>query len=513
MLHLVTGVPGATKTAFVVTELDKTEKANKVNLVKNLEYYHHNKPLMDKFAQDFTYREYETGSGHELKLQIEVLPNDYFDFLGQEFDDLRPDFYFQRVVHFNEIIERINNRDGEQDFKFFLPVRTIYTNINSLKIDYTRALTYDWRDCPDGSIIVIDEVQLVEPYSDIKVKDNEIIQSLTVHRHRGFDFYFITQSPILLHPTIKVLIGVHFHLTRPFGIRTAVYRFGSCKDTPNALVNKQNCETKFTFTPQQRIFKLYKSTTINTHKKRFPKGILLFVVWVMAGVAFFIYTVFGDDVNKSSLVNHNKKEVPTQSTSQNTPQTPSQQSANPTPKPQETTPDTSNHTDEHLKYLTKDELIEYVKTREKQSKNELEKYKLQVEQERLSILMQYDTLQKQLLEHDKQIKDFYARLELYKKQLPKNYDIIKQDPNLQVRAVVKMGDKCSAYNTHGDLMNLTFKECDYYLQEAGRVHKSNGQTANLKADPVSKILTENPNFGQPQTTEPPKMTTEPTPPT
>ncbi len=247
MLHLVTGVPGATKTAFVVSKLDVIEKLNKVNLVKNIEYYHHNKNLMKKFADDFTYREYEDGSGYELKNKIEILPDDYFDFLGQEFDDLRPDYYYQRVVHFNEIIKRINERDGEQAFKFFLPVRTIYTNINNLKIDYARALTYDWRDCPDGSIVDIDEVQLVPPYDDVKTKDNPIIQSLTIHRHRGFDFYFITQYPSLLHPTAKVLIGIHYHLTRPYGMKTVVYQYGSAKDNPNAMVNKQNREAKFFF--------------------------------------------------------------------------------------------------------------------------------------------------------------------------------------------------------------------------------------------------------------------------
>ncbi|MDT1862527.1 hypothetical protein FPK50_24355, partial [Acinetobacter baumannii] len=88
--------------------------------------------------------------------------------------------------------------------------------------------------------------------------------------HRGFDFYFITQAPSLLHPTIKELIGCHFHITRPYGRTPKIYRFGSCRQYPNTLVNKLNCEAKFDFKPQQRIFKLYKSTTIDTHKPRYP---------------------------------------------------------------------------------------------------------------------------------------------------------------------------------------------------------------------------------------------------
>lgn len=301
MLNLVTGVPGAAKTAFVVTRLDKIESTNKVNLAKNLKIYEHNKALVEKYAEDFSYYEYETGSGHELKRQTDVLDDDYFAFLAEEYDDLRPDFYFARSMRFNEIIQRIIEREGEKGFKFFLPVRTIYTNINNLKIPFTRALTYDWRDCPDGSIIVIDEVQLVPPYDNHKDKNNDVVQSLTIHRHRGFDFYFITQSPTLLHPTVKVLVGVHYHLTRPYGMTTIVYQFGRATDNPSAIVNKRSVETKFQFRPQDRIFKLYKSTTINTHQKRFPKGVFFFVFWVVAGIAFFFYN-FSDDPLKNSTV-------------------------------------------------------------------------------------------------------------------------------------------------------------------------------------------------------------------
>lgn len=483
MLHLITDTPGSCKTAFCVTKLDDTEKANKVNLVKNLEIYRHNKPLIDKYKDDFTYREYEIGSGHELQTKIDILPDDYFDFLGEEFDDLRPDYYYQRTIYFNEIIERINNRDGEQPFKFFLPVRTIYTNINALKIDYVRALTYDWRDCPDGSIVVIDEVQLVEPYSDVKNKNNPIIQDLTIHRHRGFDFYFITQYPSLLHPTVKVLIGLHYHLTRPYGMKTVVYQYGSAKDNPNAMVNKLNKETKFFFTPQSRIFKLYKSTTINTHQKRFPKGILFFVGWVILGIAFFIWNLSGDELKKSSL-NSDKPAIPNNAqnkVNEHTKQQPATNANNPA------TTDTKEQPE-----LTKEQLEQKLKVQE-------QAFKLELEKQKLEMIMQYEQLHKQFAEQQKQLQDFYARLEMYKTMLPKNYEIIKNDPNLQVRAVVKMGNKCNAYNTNGDLMTLSFDECNYYLQASGRVHRAaaNGGTGatvtRLETKPVADILAENPD--------------------
>ena len=305
-LNLVTGVPGASKTAYVVTELDSIERKNKVNLEKNKLIYKHNQPLFERYKDDFSYYELEVGSGHELKNELEFLSDDYFTFLDQDFDDLRPDYYFLRSVRYNEIIERIEDREGEQGFKHYQPVRTIYSNIKALKIDYVRANVYDWRTCPDGSIIVIDEIQLVEPYATTKVKD-EIVMELTTHRHRGFDFYFITQAPSLLHPTIKELIGCHYHITRPYGRTPKIYRFGSCRQYPNTLVNKLNCEAKFDFKPQQRIFKLYKSTTIDTTKPRYPKGLIGWGLFILAASCLFLYSCSG--ASKSSLSPLKKDEL------------------------------------------------------------------------------------------------------------------------------------------------------------------------------------------------------------
>lgn len=310
MLHLTTGTPGASKTAFIVSKLDEIERKNKINLSKNTVVHNHNLSLFEKFRDDFDYLDYEVGSGHELKREILNFPKDYWDFLTQEFDDLRPDYYFQRSMHYNEIIERINDRDGQQKFEFLQPVRTIYTNINALKIDYARALIKDWRDAPDGSIFVIDEVQNVPPYSDQKSKD-PIILDLTIHRHRGFDFYFITQSPSFLHTVVRELIGVHWHITRPYGRTPKVYQFGSCRQYPNTLVNKLNCESKFSFKPQPRIFKLYKSTTINTHQKRLPAGLIPLVIFL--GIASMMMMWGLSDKKKAEEIT-GKTNVPSVST-------------------------------------------------------------------------------------------------------------------------------------------------------------------------------------------------------
>lgn len=304
MLGLVTGVPGAKKTVFVVSKLDKTESENKVNLVKNIAYYQHNQKIINDhdLQNQMTYYYEDVGSGHLLKQEMTILPDDYFDMLSVEYDDLRPDDYYKVATIYNSIINRIVETENITGFKYLLPVRTIYANINALKIDFVRSLYdllddreyIDWRKAPDGSIIVIDEVQLVEPYKQSKNKDEPIIQDLTIHRHRGFDFYLITQSANLLHVQIKDLIGLHWHITVPWGWVSKVYQYGSYRQNPNAVSIKMSAERKFNFSPPDRLFKLYKSTTINTHQKRIPfKALIGFALVIFFAIGMFVWAAGG----------------------------------------------------------------------------------------------------------------------------------------------------------------------------------------------------------------------------
>ena len=114
---------------------------------------------------------------------------------------------------------------------------------------------------------------------------------------------------------------------------------------------------------------------------------------------------------------------------------------------------------------------------EKQLKLQEEHFNFLLEQQRLQLIMQYDTLQKQLIEHQEQMDEFYKTLELYKTMLPKDYKVMKNNPDLQVRGVIKMGNQCKAYNKDGVLMTLNADQCNYYTEVSGRVWK-NGQTSD-----------------------------------
>src|SRR5256885_16044190 len=65
---------------------------------------------------------------------------------------------------------------------------------------------------PDGSVIIIDEVQRIWRPSGPGQKIPDMIALLETHRHRGLDFYIITQGPNLIHANVRALIGRHVHL-------------------------------------------------------------------------------------------------------------------------------------------------------------------------------------------------------------------------------------------------------------------------------------------------------------
>lgn len=79
----------------------------------------------------------------------------------------------------------------------------------------------------DGSLIVIDEVQRIwRPSSSGKLPDE--IAALETHRHHGLDFWLISQGPHLFHSNVRLLIGKHIHLVSKWNGRSE-YEWPECR--------------------------------------------------------------------------------------------------------------------------------------------------------------------------------------------------------------------------------------------------------------------------------------------
>jgi len=96
-----------------------------------------------------------------------------------------------------------------------------------------------WMECPNDSIIVVDELQdfwgMAPPGARVPMP----ILELSKHGKRGIDFYFITQDPTLVHATPRKLCETHWHVVRAFGSENAVaHKFNRMQTDPERVKNR-----------------------------------------------------------------------------------------------------------------------------------------------------------------------------------------------------------------------------------------------------------------------------------
>ena len=174
--------------------------------------------------------------------------------------------------------------------------RSIYSDIDGLNIQGVMPIpdNLDWRDTPEGSLVVYDEAQQNNIFKAGKgaLSDNEIVKDLEVHRHTGHDIVFITQSPIFMHNHIRQLVGEHSHLHRPYGAAVAsVYQWRVCENNPNTDSAKKRSENNRLFNFDKSLFDHYKSATVHTHKFKIPSKIrnMVLILFCLVGLAFFFF--------------------------------------------------------------------------------------------------------------------------------------------------------------------------------------------------------------------------------
>ncbi|RZG71453.1 zonular occludens toxin domain-containing protein [Acinetobacter sp. WCHAc060025] len=293
MLHLITGTPGAGKTLYAVFLIDNYEKANQRALEYNATALKKNNEEIEKnnladYFLSHTYFSKKTKENETL-----IFEPDYFNYLGSK---QRTEGMFLDIQHYNGILKVIKN-DLNLDLKPLKDVRHIYANIDGLKVDNVRPVEIDWRKCPDGSIIFYDEIQLIFEYSTDNKQDKEdIVKELTIHRHRAFDIYGITQFPSLVHTNYRAVVGLHYHLHRGWGAPSAtVYVWANCRDKPNSLGNKLTAERDFRFNYPKRLYEIYESATANTVKLRIPLKLFAILLIPLVGLVMVGNMIFGGE--------------------------------------------------------------------------------------------------------------------------------------------------------------------------------------------------------------------------
>jgi zona occludens toxin len=149
-----------------------------------------------------------------------------------------------------------------------------------------------WPDTvPDGAIVIIDEVQDIWRPRGPGQKVPDHISKLETHRHRGLDFYIISQGPNLVDSNVRALVGRHVHLRDVGFLGRWWYEWPECSD--NCRVSWKNAPIKKKYKLPAKIFGQYKSSSLHVKPIRsFPKMLVVAVVAVLL-TAFLAFRMFG----------------------------------------------------------------------------------------------------------------------------------------------------------------------------------------------------------------------------
>lgn len=179
--------------------------------------------------------------------------------------------------------------------------RPVFTNISGLvkdKFSNPHLLSDapdDWRDTPEGSLVVYDEAQQSHLYPSNAQRGpvtDERLTAMETHRHTGHDLVFITQAPTFVHHHIRKLVGLHVHLYRSRGLQAASkYEWSHVCDSPNDRKEQQRADFVLWKFPKEH-FSFYTSAVMHTHKFRMPKklGVLLF--FLVLGLGFVGFNLY-----------------------------------------------------------------------------------------------------------------------------------------------------------------------------------------------------------------------------
>lgn len=154
-----------------------------------------------------------------------------------------------------------------------------------------------WPDAvPSGAIVLIDEAQEVFRSRSLGTIPGEHVTLLEKHRHKGLDFYMMTQHPSLIDPAIRKLTQTHHHMIRVFGMEMStvhLWRTGVRDNCDKPGGRKDSEKTKWAF--RKDLYGLYKSADVHTMKRSIPARVWLVVAApvVVFALGFGVYWALG----------------------------------------------------------------------------------------------------------------------------------------------------------------------------------------------------------------------------
>lgn len=145
---------------------------------------------------------------------------------------------------------------------------------------------------PDGSLIVIDEAQKVYRPRTAVSKPPPHVVALEKHRHRGLDFWLVTQAPNLLDAQVRYLTGRHIHLRSSWSGRT-LYEWPEAASPGNRSDLSRAATRRYSL--PKSAFGAYRSASMHLKPER-RRPLVVYVLVGLIGLALVLGWVVVDRV-------------------------------------------------------------------------------------------------------------------------------------------------------------------------------------------------------------------------
>jgi zona occludens toxin len=149
-----------------------------------------------------------------------------------------------------------------------------------------------WFTAPAGSIVVLDEAQR---HFRPRRRDDipEHAEQMETGRHLGIDLWLITQDPSFIDPHERKLINTHHHVRRKMGTSwKTLYTWKGCNDFPKREASWAKAIDKAEITDNVAAYDWYRSTELNTTRRKIPKKVYFMGAVVLACFVVVPYAAY-----------------------------------------------------------------------------------------------------------------------------------------------------------------------------------------------------------------------------
>lgn len=176
------------------------------------------------------------------------------------------------------------------------PPRQVYydgiTILDPVALPWEKIDGKKWFTAPVGSIVVLDECQR---HFRPRRRDDipEHAEQLETGRHLGIDLWLITQDPSFIDGHERKLINTHHHVRRKMGTSwKTLYTWKGCNDFPKRESSWSKATDKSEITDNLAAFEWYRSTELNTTKRKIPKKVWYLGLVVVACLVVVPYSAY-----------------------------------------------------------------------------------------------------------------------------------------------------------------------------------------------------------------------------